>query len=104
VRCRPTGAFWLLTSSIWLHSPAIGIFRDWPSPGQYVDIRNEDHSFEEMAIARLGQMTLTGRDQPERIDGMRTSSTLLHMLGARPLLGRSLLPEEDKPGKPAVAV
>jgi predicted permease len=91
-------------ANIWLHSPGIGIFRDWPSPGQYIDIQNENHSFEEMAIARLGQMTLTGREQPERVDGMRTSSTLLHMLGARPLLGRLLLPEEDKPGKPAVAV
>ena len=91
-------------ANIWLHSPGIGIFRDWPSPGQYIDIRNQNRSFEEMAIARLGQMTLTGRDRPERVDGMRTSSTLLHMLGARPLLGRLLLPEEDKPGKPAAAV
>jgi hypothetical protein len=42
--------------------PRIGIFRDWPSPGQYIDIQNENHSFEEMAIASLGQMTLTGRE------------------------------------------
>src|SRR3984885_11315285 len=90
--------------AIWLHSPGIGIFRDWPSPGQYIDIQNENHSFEEMSISRLTSFTLTGLDQPERIDGMRTSSGLLHMLGARPLLGRVLLPEEDKPGKPQVAV
>src|SRR5271163_2011034 len=87
-------------AAIWLHSPGIGIFRDWPSPGQYIDIQNENHSFAEMAIARLFGMTLTGLDQPERVDGMRTSSSLFHMLGARPLLGRLLLPEEDKPGKP----
>ena len=91
-------------ANIWLHSPGIGIFRDWPSPGQYVDIQNENHSFEEMAIAQLRGMTLTVRDQPERIDGMRASSTLLRMLGAKPLLGRLLLPEEDKPGKPDVAI
>ena len=91
-------------ANIWLHSPGIGIFRDWPSPGQYIDIQNENHSFEEMAIAQLRSMTLTGLDQPERIDGMHTSSTLLHMLGAKPLLGRLLLPEEDKPGKPQVAI
>ncbi len=91
-------------ANIWLHSPGIGIFRDWPSPGQYVDIQNENHSFEEMAIAQLRGWTLTGRDQPEKIDGMQASSTLLHMLGAKPLLGRLLLPEEDKPGKPQVAV
>ena len=35
---------------------------------------------------------------------MRTSSTLLDMLGAKPLLGRTLLPEEDQPGKPPVAL
>ena len=91
-------------AAIWLHSPGIGIFRDWPSPGQYIDIQNENHSFAEMSISRLTSFTLTGRDQPERIAGMRTSSGLLHMLGARPLLGRVLLPEDDKPGKPAVAI
>src|ERR1039457_3998101 len=91
-------------AAIWLHSPGIGIYRDWPSPGQYIDIQNENHSFEEMSISRLTSFTLTGLDQPERIDGMRTSSGLLHMLGARPLLGRLLLPEEDKPGKPQVAI
>ena len=90
--------------AIWLHSPGIGIFRDWPSPGQYIDIQNENHSFAEMSISRLTSFTLTGFDQPERIEGMHTSSGLLHMLGARTLLGRLLLPEEDKPGKPQVAI
>jgi predicted permease len=91
-------------ASIWLHSPGIGIFRDWPSPGQYVDIRNENHSFEEISISRLGSWILTGRDQPQRIDSMRTSSNLLRMLGAKPLMGRLLRPEDDKPGKPPVAI
>src|SRR5690348_14066003 len=91
-------------ANIWLHSPGIGIFRDWPSPGQYIDVQNENHSFEEMAIARISSFTLTGLDQPERVDGMHTSSTLFHMLGAKPLLGRLLLPEEDRPGKPSVAI
>ncbi|MGA3024435.1 MAG: ABC transporter permease [Bryobacteraceae bacterium] len=90
--------------NIWLHSPALGIFRDWPSPGQYIDIRDQNHSFEEMAIAQLRGMTLTGRDAPAQLDGMRSSSTIFPMLGARPLLGRVLRPDEDKPGKPPVAI
>jgi len=44
-------------AAIWLHSPGIGIFRDWPSPGQYIDIQNENHSFDEMALA-------AGRNSP----------------------------------------
>ena len=91
-------------AAIWLHSPGIGIFRDWPSPGQYIDLQNESHSFEQMALAQTRNFTLTGMEQPERIDGMRTQSALLRMFGAKPLLGRLLTPEEDKPGKPPVAI
>ena len=91
-------------AAIWLHSPGIGILRDWPSPGQYIDIQNENRSFEEMALAQSRSVTLTGRDQPERIDAMRGQSSLLRMLGAKPMFGRLLLPEEDKPGKPIAAI
>jgi predicted permease len=91
-------------AAVWLHSPAIGIQRDWPSPGQYIDIQNENHSFEQMALAQSQPFVLTGRERPERLFGVRTQSSLLEMLGAKPLLGRLLLPEEDKPGKPDVAI
>ncbi len=91
-------------AAVWLHSPGIGILRDWPSPGQYIDIQNQNHSFDQMALAQSRTFTLTGRQQPERVDVLSTQSSLLSMLGARPLLGRTLLPEEDKPGQPAVAI
>jgi len=91
-------------AAVWLHSPAIGILRDWPSPGEYIDVRNENHSLEEMALAQGRTFVLTGREQPERIFGARTQSSLLEMLGAKPLLGRLLLPEDDKPGKADVAI
>ena len=91
-------------AAVWLHSPGIGILRDWPSPGQYIDIQNQNHSFERMALAQSRTFTLTGREQPERVDVLRAQSSLLTMFGAKPLLGRTLLPEEDTPGKPAVAI
>jgi predicted permease len=91
-------------AAVWLHSPAIGILRDWPSPGEYLDVQKENHSFEELALAQSQIFVLTGREQPERVFGVRTQSSLLEMLGAKPLLGRLLLPEEDKPGRPSVAI
>jgi predicted permease len=91
-------------AAVWIHSPGIGIFRDWPSPGEYLDLQNQNHSFEEMALAQSRPFTLTGRERPERLAGMRGQSTLLRMLGATPLLGRLFLPEEDKPGQPAAVV
>ena len=89
---------------LWLRSPGINIPQDWPSPGQYIDIKNENRSFEEMSISQGRSGTLVGLDQPERVEALATSSTLFHLLGARPLYGRLLLPEEDAPGKPAVAI
>lgn len=89
---------------LWLRSPGINIPQDWPSPGQYIDIRTENHVFEEMAILRGDSFNVTGLDQPQRVEGIRTSSTLLHLLGAKPLLGRLFLPEEDQPGKPPTVV
>ncbi len=91
-------------AAVWLHSPGIGILRDWPSPGEYIDIQNQNHSFEQMALAQSRTFTLTGQKQPERVDVLRTQSSLLTMFGAKVLLGRTLLPDEDTPGKPAVAI
>ena len=91
-------------AAVWLHSPGIGILRDWPSPGQFVDIQGQNHSFDQMAIAQSRIFTLTGRAQPELVDVLSTQSSLMTMLGAKPLLGRTLLPEENTPGRPGVAV
>jgi hypothetical protein len=29
---------------LWLRSPGINIPQDWPSPGQYIDVKNENRS------------------------------------------------------------
>ena len=89
---------------LWLRSPGINIPQDWPSPGQFIDIRTENQSFAEMSISQGGGGTLLGRDQPERVEVLRTSSSLFHLLGASPLHGRLLLPEDDVPGKAPVVV
>src|SRR5262245_17872195 len=89
---------------LWLRSPGINIPQDWPSPGQYIDLRTENQSFEEMSISQGGTGTLLGLAEPERVEALRTSSNLFHLLGARPLHGRLLLPEEDTPGKPPVVI
>ena len=56
---------------LWLRSPGINIPQDWPSPGQYIDIQNENRSFEEMSISQGRSGTLLGLDQPERVEALR---------------------------------
>ena len=88
---------------LWLRSPGLGIPQDWPSPGQYLDIVQQNHVFEEMSISQGHAVTLTGAGQPQRIDALLTSSSLLHLLGAKPQLGR-LFTAEDDTRKPPVAL
>ena len=53
---------------------------------------------------RDGAARCSGFDQPERVEALRTSSSLFHLLGATPLYGRLLLPEDDVPGKAPVVI
>jgi predicted permease len=89
---------------LWLRSPGINIPQDWPSPGQYIDIQNENRSFELMSISRGGSGTLLGLERPERVEALRTSSSLFRLLGARALHGRLLAGEDDVPGRTPVAI
>jgi len=89
---------------LWNRSPGLNITQDWFSTAQYFDIKSSHHGFEQLAIAIGGNYNLTGQGDPERVGVVRVSSNLLPMLGARPALGRLLMPEEDAPGRPATAV
>ena len=89
---------------LWLRSPGINIPQDWPSPGQYIDIRTENRSFDKMSISQGRSGTLLGLQQPERVEALRTSSSLFELLGASPLHGRLLVPEDDVPGREPVVI
>ena len=89
---------------LWLRSLGIGIPQDWPSPGQYHDIKTQNHVFDETAIAIGGNYTLSGLSKAVKVDGIEASSSLLPMLGVKPMLGRIFTADEDRPGKPDAVV
>ena len=72
---------------LWLRSPGINIPQDWPSPGQFIDVQNENRSFDEMSISQGRTGTLIGRGgatpfaEPQRVEALLTSSSLFHLLG-----------------------
>ena len=89
---------------LWNRSPGLNITQDWFSTAQYFDIKTGHHGFEQVAIAIGGTYNLTGQGEPERVGVIRVSSNLFQMLGARPIFGRLLTPDEDSPGSPSTAV
>src|SRR5882724_1452040 len=73
---------------------------------RFDEIRSTARSFTDVgAFTVLGEnISLSGGDTPEALKGARVSANFLRILGVEPALGRSFLPEEDKPGGPPVAM
>jgi predicted permease len=81
---------------------------DHPSPPfSYLDLR--DLSERTQTVSGLlgyhdDYMSLTGAAKPERIYGALTTANYFDVLGIRPILGRTFLPEEGTPGAGAAVV
>jgi putative ABC transport system permease protein len=69
-----------------------------------VDLREASHVFERLSVVRGELFSLTDRDEPERVTGVRVSTNILTLLGVTPALGRNFLPEEEQPAKASVAL
>lgn len=86
--------------TLWNRAPGLNIAQDWLAPAEYLDIKQNCDGFEDVALFVSSSFNLTGVDPPERINGMRVSSSFFSLLGIKPAEGRVFLPEEDAPGKP----
>ena len=84
---------------IWQRSPGLNVAQDWLSIGQYLDIATQNTVFERAAAAIGASFNMTGSGRPERIDGVRVSSSFFPIFGARASLGRTFSAEEDRAGK-----
>ena len=81
---------------------------DNPFPFTYPDfvaMRDGQQSFTGITACNLTPMSLTGKGKPQRVWGMLATANYFDVLGVRPLMGRTFLPEEDeKPVGAPVAV
>jgi putative ABC transport system permease protein len=68
------------------------------SPPDFLDVKRDQQSFEDVAAYVNVSFELSGRSEPIRIDGAKVSAGLFSLLGVGPLLGRDFRPEEDRPG------
>lgn len=59
------------------------------SPGSFYDWQRQATTFRGLAAYTTGQATLTGRAEPQRLNGVSTVGDLFQVLGVRPSLGRT---------------
>jgi putative ABC transport system permease protein len=78
--------------------------RNIVSPANWLDWQRESGTLREIAVWRQLQTTLTGVAEPARLNQQFVSAEFFPLLGVRPLLGRTLTPDDDVPNAPEVVV
>jgi len=64
----------------------------------FEDWKASNHAFDQPTVFGGDYFDFTGGQEPQRIMGARVSPGFFTALGIEPALGRSFLPEEEKPG------
>jgi len=84
-----------------------------PSQGQeqipislhdFVEWREQQRTFEDLAAYYTGTINISGIERPVRFDGGFMSASTFQTLGVQPFLGRTFQEGEDRPGAPGVIV
>jgi len=70
----------------------------------FLDLRTRAHTLEGVAQYAGDLTTVTGATEPVRARAVRVSADFFDVLRTRPIVGRTFLPEESKPGGAPVAV
>jgi putative ABC transport system permease protein len=87
---------------VWENAAHLGFPKNTPSPPNFVDWQRQNTVFTGMAAISERSFNLTGVGEPERLDGRRVSANLFDLLGVPALLGRTFVPEDDRPGSHVV--
>ncbi len=74
-----------------------GQIRGSHSYPNFMDMRAQNTVFEHVACYHGADYILTGRGEPARLQGVVATADLFSLLGVSPILGRTFLPDEDKP-------
>ncbi|MBW3536103.1 MAG: ABC transporter permease, partial [Gemmatimonadetes bacterium] len=87
---------------VWTQFPSMELL-EFPASGpEYFEYRDQNRSFEHLAAYNPGAHTLTGDQDPERVQGVFTTWELFPALGVDALVGRTFGAEEDVPDAPVV--
>ncbi len=82
-----------------------GGLRHFPvSPPEYLDLKRDISSFDDLEAWANQGVNLSGVSEPVRAQASYITGGMLPMLGTTPLMGRLLTPEDDRPNQPLTAV
>lgn len=85
-------------------NPMLGLATWGVSQANFAAYREQNRSFEMMALYTTSAVNLTGEGDPERLPMTNVSADFFNIFGVNPALGRTFYEGEDTPGKNNVCV
>ena len=89
---------------VWEDASFASFPKNTPAVANYVDWKNRNHVFTDMAATRGATANLTVDGPPEQVFGTRATANFFSVVGARPVLGRTFTEDEDRTGAPVVLI
>lgn len=85
--------------TVWENNTREGIPRDDVSPANFLDIRERQHSFSNLAFANPNSLDYTSGDEPEVLRAASVTKGFFEVFGMPAAQGRTFLPEEYEAGR-----
>jgi putative ABC transport system permease protein len=89
---------------VWETIPSQGVDRNEAAVANFADWREQNDVFEHLGAYAWWNVNVSGIEVPERVQGFLVTPDIFAELGVNPILGRTFLAEEEKPGKNHVAM
>src|ERR1041384_7767723 len=85
-------------------SPKLGLATWGVSQADFAAYRDQNRSFESVALYNSGAVNLTGDGEPERLPMTSVTAGFFKVFGVSPLLGRTFVDGEDVQGRNSICV
>ena len=89
---------------VWHTAPGLGFDTVNQSPATYFTYREEGTVFEDIGMWDNDFVSVTGIEEPERVDAIYVTDGTLPILRVRPIIGRVFAAEDDAPGSPETVI
>lgn len=90
--------------ALWTTVRANNNARSRVTPANYLDWREHNTVFDDVAAFGSAALNLTGSGEPEQLRGASVTAEYFAVLGIQPMLGRDFTPDESEPGSSRVLV
>ena len=91
-------------AAVRLTAPGINIKDFELSPSDYFIFREQNTTFQDIAMYQGDSVSVTGSAEPERVDSLIVTDGMLPILAIPPMLGRVFSKADDSPGAPDTVV